>query len=54
VKFDALDPNLFVTLGFGKEVSRSDWEKAADLLLRDFGSSVVLSVADTPVAVDDS
>jgi len=42
VKFDVLEPNLFATLGLGKEVSRSDLENAADLSARDFGSSLVL------------
>lgn len=51
VKLDALDPNLFATLGLGMEVSLSDWEKADDRSARDFGSSLV---AELPVAAGES
>ena len=55
VKFDVPDPNLFATFGFGREVSRSDCMKAEDRSARDFvGSSLVLLVAEAPVAAGDS
>jgi hypothetical protein len=50
----APDPNLLEIFGFGRDVSRSDCEKAEDLSASDFGSSLVLLVTDAPVAAGDN
>jgi len=54
VKLLVFEPNLFAGFGFGKDVNRSDCEKAVDRAASDFGlSSPPLSV-DTPVLVGES